>query len=404
MQYFPGNKGVIAMAKIRRFLGKCYSSFLWILRDARDFFWKTLFLPVPVKKDKVVFICYNGKNYSCNPKYIAEEIMAQQLPYDMVWLLRKMDQYVPEGIRKVPFYGRKAIYELATAKVIITNTKNDLRIFKKKGQFVIHTWHSSFEPKKLENEASDKLPARYIRESKKNSKQTDLFISNGTAMTEYYRSAFWVTSEILECGYPRNDILFSWDPDIRRQVRAELNIPQDGKIILYAPTFRDDGTCDAFDIDCHGVLKTMAERGGDWYLLIRMHPSISLPKGRFPFDEKILNATPYADMQKLLLAADVLITDYSSTVYEFAVLEKQCYIYASDIEEYQKMRGLNELYFSIPYPICTTNEQLMDQMRQYTPERGKQMAEAFMKGFGGVDKGDASKQVVQRIQSVIEKE
>lgn len=390
------------MHSLKSILRSCYQSVHWFLVDIKVFPWKFRYYFSPVQRNKIVFICYNGKNYSCNPKYIAEEIMRQGLDYDLVWLIRDLKESVPSPIRKMLFDSKEALYELATAKVIITNTKNDLRVIKKKGQYVIHTWHSSFEPKKLEKEAEDKLPKRYIKESKKNSKQTDLFLSNSSMMTEYYRRAFWCESEVLECGYPRNDVLFHWEPAIVERVREELGVSVDSKLVLYAPTFRDDGTCDAFDIQCEGVLEALKETGDEWFLLIRMHPNITIPKGKFPFGSHILDASGYPDMQNLLLASDILITDYSSTVYEFAVLGKPSYIYASDIEEYQRMRGLNDFYFQMPYPICRTNDELLKQLRQYSPDAGIAAAEQFLKVFGGVDKGNAAKMVVERIRRVIE--
>lgn len=384
-------------AFLKKHFREQFYDLIWFLRDARNFFWKLLFFPAPVNQKKIVFICYNGKTYGCNPKYIAEEVLRQKLDYDMVWLLRDMDVTVPEAIRKVPFNGRKALYELATAGIIITNTKNDLRILKKNGQYVIQTWHGSFESKKEEGDIVDKLPPRYVKETIKNSRQTDLFLSNSTMMTQYYRRAFWCESEILECGYPRNDILFSVDPAISGLVRESFGLPEDAKLVIYAPTFRDDGSSDAFDLDCHGVLDSL---GAGWYLLIRMHPNITVPEGRFPFGERILDASSYPDVQELMIACDILITDYSSTVYEFAVLKKPSYIYASDLEEFQQMRGLNDFWFDMPYPICRTNHQLLQELHKYTPESGIAAAEAFLAKFGGMDKGDAAKQVVDRIRAL----
>lgn len=387
-------------AFLKKYFREPFYAALWFIRDARDLFWKLLYFPLPVNRKKVVFVCYNGKNYSCNPKYIAEEMLHQALAYDMVWLLRDMEEYVPEPIRKVPFAGRHALYELATAGVIISNTKNDLRILKKRGQYVIQTWHGSFEAKKEEREIVDKLPPRYVKETIHNSRQTDLFLSNSAMMTQYYHRAFWCESEILECGYPRNDVLFRVDPQIPGKVRSAFGLPSDAKLVIYAPTFRDDGSCDAFDIDCRGILDTLNRTGGSWYLLIRMHPNITVPEGRFPFGPCILDASSYPDVQELMIACDIMITDYSSTVYEFAVLKKPSYIYASDLEAFQQMRGLNDFYFDMPYPICQTNEALLAQLSGYTPESGIAAAEAFLRRFGGVDRGDAAKQVVARIRAL----
>lgn len=390
------------MGAFRTIIRECYYKFRLFKQDIKIFPWKAIYHFSPIQQNKIVFICYNGKNYSCNPKYIAEEIMAQKLDYDLVWLLNDVTQTLPEQIRKVPFQGKEALYELATAKVIITNIKNDLRVIKKKGQYVIQTWHGSYSSKILEKDAADKLPARYIKESKKNSRQTDLFLSNSKTLSQEYREAFWCDCEILECGFPRNDILFSWDPEVRARVRETFHLPKESRLVLYAPTFRDDGSTEAYSIDGHGALKALEDSGDDWHFLVRMHPNVSADQSLFSYDEKVLNATNYPDMQELLLAADILITDYSSTVFEFAVLKKPSYIYAPDVEEYQKMRGLKADFFKMPYAVNRTNAQLQAQLKNYTPEAGREAAVQFMDFFGGVDKGDASKQVVARIRNVIE--
>ena len=389
------------MRKIRKFLGSCYKWVRLKARILRDYFLAALCWPLPVQ-NKILFISYGGKGYGCNPKYIADELIRQKTPYEMVWLLRNMDDYVPEPIRKAPFFGLKGIREVATARVIIVNTKSDLRMIKKKGQYVIQTWHGSYSSKILEKDAIQTLPPQYIRESIRNSGQTDLFLSNSRMLSEEYRSAFWCDCEILECGFPRNDILFHWDRGIPSQVRQELGIPKDAKIVLYAPTFRDDFSVDAYSIDAEAVLKALNSAGGDWYLIIRMHSNVGGFQRLFHYDTHILNGTPYPDMQRLLLAADILVTDYSSTVFEFAVLEKPSYIYAPDVEAYQRMRGLKQDFFRMPYPVCRTNEELAELLKAYTPEAGKENAKRFMAYFGGTDKGDASQRVVSRIVDVME--
>lgn len=315
------------MRKIRKFLGSCYK---WVCRKGRflrDYFWAVLCWPLPVE-NKILFISFGGKGYGCNPKYIADELIRQKTPYELVWLLRNMEDEIPEPIRKAPFSGLKGIREVATAKVIIINTKNDLRLIKKKGQYVIQTWHGSYSSKILEKNAISTLPPQYIRESIRNSSQTDLFLSNSRTLSEEYRSAFWCDCEILECGFPRNDILFNWDRKIPARVREELGIPKNAGIVLYAPTFRDDFSVDAYSINSQAVLNALNSTGGDWYLIIRMHPNVSSFQKLFDYGTHVLNGTSYPDMQRLLLAADILITDYSSTVFEFAVLEKPSYIYA----------------------------------------------------------------------------
>lgn len=395
-------RSIVRAEKARSVLRNGYQEAMFLKNDLAEFPWKLKYFFAPVQQNKIVFICYGGKNYSCNPKYIAEEILAQNLDYDLVWLLGNTQQKLPEKIRKVPYHGKEALYELATAKVIISNTKMDLRLFKKKDQYAIQVWHGSYSSKRLENDAKDKLPKRYIKESKHNSRQTDLFISGSADQSQQYREAFWCDCEILESGFPRNDVLFHWDPAIRTQVRADFGVPEDGKLVLYAPTFRDDGSTDAYNIDGRAVVDTLEKNGGDWYFLVRMHPNATHVQSIFAYDDKVLNASNYPDMQKLLLAADILITDYSSSVYEFAVLGKPSFIYASDVEAYDAMRGLRQDFYRLPYRVNRTNAMLLEELDGFTPESGRESAAKFMEYFGGVDKGDASKQVVARIRSVIE--
>lgn len=390
------------MNRLIRILKKYYCYILGYTRRSIEYLMALVFFPFPVQK-KVVFISYGGKGYGCNPKYIAEEMLVQKTGYELIWLVHNMELPFPDGIQKVRFHSWKAIYALATAKVIVTNTKVDMRILKKKEQYVIQTWHSAYRNKLSEGMARDKLPTRYIRESKRNSRQTDLFLSNSKVLSQEYRDAFWCECEILECGLPRMDVMFHWDRGIPLRVKEKLGISQSAKVILYAPTFRDNGTETAYNLDFQGVLDSVGQDGQEWYLLVRMHPNVRYLQKNFIYSPHILNATDYPDMQELLLTADILITDYSSTIYDFAVLKKPAYLYAPDVEEYHKMRGLKEQFFHLPFPLCRTNQELQTQLSQYNAEKGSQLAQTFLDYYGSVDKGDASKQVVQRICMVMER-
>lgn len=357
---------------------------------------------LPVKDNKIAFINFNGRGYGCNPKYIAQEILERGLPYDLVWLVNNPDEAFPQGIRKASYGFARGIYELSTAKVIVVNVKNDLRIIKKKSQYVIQTWHGSYSAKRLEQAAADTLPAAYLRESEKNSRQTDLFLSNSRVLSDCYRSDFWCTCEIMECGFPRNDILFRENETARAKVRQWLGVPEDSKLAMYAPTFRDDGSTQAYGLDCRSVLNALQKEGENWRLLIRMHPNVASYRDLFLFDDVILDATGYPDMQELLVAADVLITDYSSTVFEFAAMKKPVYLFTPDIQAYQKLRGLMPAFFEMPYPRNETNGALCDTIGSSTPEKAEAEARRFIDIFGSVDNGTAAAQVTDRIVQVMD--
>ena len=359
---------------------------------------KLLFFFFPVKKNKILFVNFNGRGYGCNPKYIAEEILRQKLPVDIVWPVTNLDETFPQGIRKVKRRSIRFFYEVATSKVIVTNVKNDLCLFKKRGQYIIQTWHGSMGGKRSEGDALDSLSPQYLKATKHNSKQTDLFLSNSRALSDYYRKAFWCECEIMECGFPRNDILFCDKAPILAKVHNYFGIPENSKIALYAPTFRDDDSCDAYALSGERVLSAFHAQGGDWVLLIRMHPNATAFSKNFTYGKKIFDATFYPDMQELLCVSDALITDYSSTVFEMASMKKAIYMYTTDFDKYNSTRGLLSTFLAMPYPFNKTEDQLIETISKDTPQSIQSNAEVFIQGFGCTDNGTASKQVVERIK------
>ena len=136
-----------------------------------------LFNRLELAANKIVFVNFLGRGFGCNPKYIALEILRQKLSVDMVWLVSDMQETMPAGIRKVRYGSVESVYELATAKVIVTNVKNRLPFpDKKQGQFFIMTWHGGEGFKLIEKDAEKNLSAAYVRETKKNSELTDLMM------------------------------------------------------------------------------------------------------------------------------------------------------------------------------------------------------------------------------------
>lgn len=369
------------------------------LFEIRNNIFKCIFFFCPFKENKVLFNNFNGRGYGDNPKYILEELKNED--FDFVWLTSNLEENMPSAIRKVHPNSIKRLYETATAKVIVTNVKNDLRFIKKKGQYVIQTWHGSYSSKRLEAAAADTLSPKYLKESRKNSKQTDLFISNSRVLSDCYRKDFWCDCEIMECGFPRNDILFKDNEGIAEKVSTFFNIKDNFKLAMYAPTFRDDGSVDAYKIDAEKIVEALEKDGNKWKLLIRMHPNVEECDNLFPFDENILNATKYPDMQELLVATDLLITDYSSTVFEFAAMEKAVFLYTPDIEEYEKIRGLMPTFFQMPYKKNLNNDELIQDILESSSQKQKQLSQEFTRIFGGVDDGTSSGTIAKRIKDVI---
>jgi len=351
----------------------------------------------PVKKNKIIFNNFCGQGYGDNPKYIAEELLKRSNHLDLVWMVNDLNEAFPDGIRKVLASSKRAGYELATSRIIICNVKHALSFKKKKKQFYIQTWHGSFGLKYIEKDAQDKLTPGYLKKTIADSKNIDLLLSSSNWQTEEYKRAFWYDGEILEKGFPRNDILFNISKKRIENIKKELNIPLNKRILLYGPTFRDDLSINAYNID----LKTIKEEleiktKEEWVVLVRFHPSIhfyaNLFKGSF-----IIDVTSFPDGQEILAISDVLITDYSSNMIDFILMNKPVFLYASDIEEYKKERGLKPVYFELPFDLCQNNQELIDAIRKFKKNLYEIKLNNFRNKYHSFDDGHSSMNVVDYI-------
>lgn len=380
--------------KIKQFLRNCinghYSYFL------------SLF---PITNNKIVICNYFGKGYGDNGKYIAEEIIRQGLDVDIVWLLRKEligKSDFPSEIRVVKYGSLKGLYELATAKIWIDNCRKVFHPIKRKNQYYIQIWHSSISMKRVEKDVEDSLSKSYVICAKKDSEMADLFISNGKFNSNLYRNSFWYNEEILESGSPRNDIMFDKSNLLNQKVKKFFNINNDIKIVLYAPTFRKVGDTKVYDLDYDGCISALHKKfGGKWVLLVRLHPNISYKSNEIRYSENIYNASSYDDMQELLVSTDILITDYSSSMFEFSLRKSPCFLYVPDVKEYMKDRNFYFTLNELPFSIGEDNSKLIEAILNFDEHTYIDKLDKFFKLQGVVDDGFASERVVKKIKDVI---
>ena len=357
---------------------------------------------LPVSSKKVVFFNFNGKGYGDNPKYVAQEIIRQQLNYDLVWVVNDMKEPLPKEIRPVKMWTLRYVYELATAKVIVSNVKNYLPFVKRCSQYYVQTWHGAIPFKNIEKDAEATLAPAYIKESKANSRITDVCISCNSIQSENYREAFWFDGEIMECGYPRSDFFFSPQSE-KDRMKTKMKLPADKGIMLYCPTFRDNGASEAYGIVPDQILDALhRSTGREWILLVRMHPNDKKGVSLFRFNDRVINMTAYPDMQELLFVADAQITDYSSTIAEFLIMQKPVFVFASDLEEYSRTRGLSKNYFELPFKINRTNDELVQTISAYSEIAYIKAMAPYMQRYNSFDDGHASERVVARIKSVVD--
>lgn len=378
-------------------------------------FWKRLStaglwclsLALPVKSNRVVFSSFYGRGFSDNPKAIALELLKSNEKLDLIWLVKdeKEAASLPEGITPCPYDSPKRILALSTARVWVDNCRKYDR-FKKKRQFYLQTWHG-FPLKRIEKDALESLYDGYEQSAIKDSGHTDLLLSGSAFTTGVLRRCFWYDGEIAAYGSPRNDVIIRPDPHTGAYVREALHLPQDRKLALYAPTFRADHSVDAYKLDALALADACTRRfGGKWSVLIRLHPNIAAQsRDLFPYDgDRILDATMYPDMQELLCASDLLLTDYSSCMFDFALSKKPCFQFALDIEDYRKDRGFYFPLDQLPFPLADSNEALIQAIDHFDTDAYLERWEGFSMEKGFCEDGQAAHRCAQWILDRIHSE
>ena len=367
-----------------------------------DFFNKLLisfFSFFPLKKRKILLFSYYGAQYGCNPKYISQYITEHAKEYDVVWAFSNPQNYNIPGIRKVSYYSLRFFYELCTAKFVITNYRMPLLFQKRKGQIYIQTWHSSLRLKTIEKDALNSLPKGYVEMALKDSKEIDCLLSGCKFSTTIFKSAFWYDGMILECGTPRNDMFFSDTKDLKDLVCRAYSIPKNHKTVLYAPTFRQSYGKDCYNIAFPYLKRALAKRfGGEWTVLVKLHPHLRPYSKQMLAGSDAIDVTCYDDIQELLGASDVLISDYSSLIFDYTFTRRPCFLYVPDLEEYTQ--NDRRLYFDVkelPFIKTFSNQDLIDKICSFDEAAYQQALELFNQQIGSFEDGTSCRTILDYI-------
>ncbi len=241
----------------------------------------------------------------------------------------------------------------------------------------------------------------------KNVHTWDYLISQNPFSTSTFRRAFDFKKEMLEIGYPRNDILLRENtPDDIRRYRKNLGLPLDKKVILYAPTFRDDEYSDDDHYQFHPQISfdLMQQQLGDEYVMIvKYHYLIMDSVDWSPYEGFIYHFDQSRDIAELYLVSDFLITDYSSVMFDYSILDRPMFFFAYDFYKYKnELRGF---YFSyrgeMPGPISTTTEELIRDIKKYDPAVYREKAHRFREKYNSIDDGRASARVLELMDTLI---
>lgn len=357
---------------------------------------------LPIKKKKIIFWSDNFKSYGDSPKYLTEYILKKRgSEYDIVWVFNSdfvPPSDFPNGIRIVKYFSIQYLKELHTAHYVICNTRTGVAQMwdKRRGQKYIQTWHSSIRLKKIERDTEDNLPVEYIENAKKDSSKIDIIISGCDFSTKIFHNSFWYNGPIFKSGTPRCDIFFHNDR-IKERVCNHLCLDYKRPIVLYAPTFRNRKEAELHGLEIPSLKSKLRELTGiEWEFLFRFHPNVQTSNY---ISEDGIDVTKYPDMQELIAISDLLITDYSSCMFDMAIAGKVCILYVPDIENYQrKERGLYFDIKSLPFPIAKDNNQLIDILTSFRVGEYNKKVSYFLKSVGSYENGNACEKILNYIE------
>lgn len=368
----------------------------------------------PIQNNKIVFSAFEGDGgFCCNPRYIAEELHKIRDDYELVWLTHNDKAPFPQYIRVVSDTIENVAYELATAKVWVDNYRKPFGTLKRDGQYYIQTWHASIGFKAVGLYRGDAFPEIAKLVSEWDSNLADYFISNSEYCDRVYPKKLLYNGPTLRTGSPRVDCLINRKGELHKKIRDYYNIPKDTKLILFAPTFRGGNQkekkqviADIPSIDFIRVIDNMEEKfGGDWKVLLRLHPQLSAKLEEMPLNEKnekFIDVSQAADISEVMAACDMVITDYSSCAFDASFAQIPVLLYADDVQEYIKNRGqFMWKKEELPFDVAESNDELVNNIKKFDYEKYKSDVECFMKKHGVVERGDASHQVASFIEKLV---
>lgn len=383
-----------------------------IVKKMTIVFYRMMVKVLPVQKKVVLFESNLGRNYTGNPRAIYEEFVRHGLDkeYQCIWFFENTNKKIP-GEAKIVKRARLAyLYYMAIGGVWIFDCRQPEFLIKRKETTYIQTWHGTpLKKLALDMERIDSVVSSSIEEYheafRKNTSTWDYLLSQNRFSTEIFRRCFaFGEKPILEIGYPRNDILFRNNTkEYANKLKEKFGIPLDKKVILYAPTWRDNAFhsqgrykfVSPLDFD-----EARKKLGDEYVLLVKYHYLVadqidwSAYEGFvYSFDEKM-------DIARLYLAADMLITDYSSVMFDYSLLRRPMLFFAYDLEDYKD--NLRGFYFDFlaeaPGPISKDTKQLLEDILQYDENQWKERYDAFAAKFNHADDGQASAKIMELVK------
>lgn len=406
--------------KIKRLSEKNYffrSIYKKLILMRQKKYYRKNYKKIDIDEKMIIFESFFGKKYACSPKAIYEYMSnnTEYNDYKFVWAFRKPNEarefFRDKKVILVKYDSKKYYRYHAKAKYWIRNTRLPECIIKKKNQVYIQCWHGT--PLKrlgfdINVKGNNPLSSNRIVRKQYNhdSKMYNYMISPSKYCTEKLISSFNLEKLgkkdiMIEKGYPRNDELFKFDDKYVKKIKEDLGIPLDKKVIMYAPTFRDNqhklgvGYTHDLILDLN---KLKEKLGNDYVILLRLHYHVANKINVYKHLGFIYDVSNYNNINDLYIISDMLITDYSSVFFDYANLKRPILFYMYDLDTYKN--NTRDFYIDLeelPGPIITKEEELLKSIEniEQVKEQYDETYKKFNDKFNYLDDGDSSKRVVE---------
>ncbi|MCQ2976738.1 MAG: CDP-glycerol:glycerophosphate glycerophosphotransferase [archaeon] len=359
-----------------------------------------------IKENQIIFESFRGDYYSDSPKYIYEYLYKHfSDKFEFVWVINDKNTKIPGNPKKVKRFSREFYKELAVSKYWVINGRQAARLKKRPEQIIVSTWHGTPLKKlglDIDNIYSGSPQIKKIYA--KNASEWEYLISPNEYTSNILKRCFAYEKDIHLTGYPRNDILYNATEETVDKIKEKLNLDKNKKIILYAPTWRDDEFYEKgqykFSLKLN-LDKLKESLGEEYILLVRTHYFIADKLDLSDYKGFAVDVSRYDDIAELYLISDILITDYSSVFFDFANLRRPILFYTYDLDKYQNMlRGFYiDIHTEVPGPLVFTTEEIIDKIKNIDKlnEEYKERYDEFYERFCSVDDGNASKRIVEKV-------
>src|SRR5690625_3756232 len=366
---------------------------------------------LPTKKKTIVFESFLGKQYSDNPKALYLYLNEHYPEYQLYWSVDRhsVPRFEHKDLTILPRFGLKWIFIMARADYWITNSRLPEWIPKSKRTVYVQTWHGTplkrlaadMEEVHMPGTDTEKYKCNFLKEAKK----WDYLISPNRYSTNIFSRAFQFNKTVIESGYPRNDFLTrANNEEMIKKLKRKMKLPFDKKIILYAPTWRDNEYYERgkYKFELQMDLTKMQKQLSDGYFIIlRLHYLIAENLDLSAYESFVSDFSNYEDIRDLYLVSDALITDYSSVFFDYANLNRTILFYVYDLDTYRdKLRGF---YFDFeneaPGPLLKTTDEIIAIIKQLEANNFQPLKDLtqFYKKFCYLEDGQATKRVVETL-------